>query len=327
MGVFPIFGVIVLALEFALASRASADDLDNQKKALQLIKDTAADICSTIAHDGGGSSAALSIDVKGKLGSAVGKLVDLGIDAAGKYNSTEYKNVLQEDLAATIQNNTNCRLDVFKLLQQKLVLPIGGNGSNGADKRSSFLANMNDHTPLETIKAAFGPPIRELRAHGGLALQIYDGDNYKLAVILKNNIFTGKFGIFNEADAADVYIPYLGSGKFDEHRLKSLVDYEDCNTLASDMDAHYLKFMIGPCYFGRPGGYKTYYFGYQANSMDGKCRKEPLAWRPGARLKSLGCDDAFLDSRPEFIFSTPDENDPIAARVYVAVYSWEVDTF
>jgi hypothetical protein len=58
------------------------------------------------------------------LGGVIGKVLDLGIEGAGKYASSEYKNVLQKDLATLIQSNTNCRLDVFKLLQEKMIGPV-----------------------------------------------------------------------------------------------------------------------------------------------------------------------------------------------------------
>jgi hypothetical protein len=118
---------IVTILLFFLLSYPSvsfADDLDTQRRALQLISDTAADICSTVAREGSHESAELSGDVKAKLGGVIGKVANLGIEGAGKYVSGEYKNVLQTDLAALIQSNTNCRLDVFKLLQEKMIGPM-----------------------------------------------------------------------------------------------------------------------------------------------------------------------------------------------------------
>jgi hypothetical protein len=110
-------------LSLSSQNASYADDIDTQRRALQLIRDTAADICTTVAREGSSQSAELSGDVKAKLGGVIGKVVDLGIEGAGKYASSEYKNVLQKDLATLIQSNTNCRLDVFKLLQEKMIGP------------------------------------------------------------------------------------------------------------------------------------------------------------------------------------------------------------
>jgi hypothetical protein len=123
-------------------SGSSADDLDNQRKALLLIRETAADICLTVAQQGSSESTDLSGKIIAKLGGVVGKVADLGIEGAGKYKSEEYKNVLQKDLLTLIQGNSNCRLDVFKLLQDKMLgsAKSGGLGADALDRLSLVLA-------------------------------------------------------------------------------------------------------------------------------------------------------------------------------------------
>ena len=51
----------------------------------------------------------------------MGKIADLGVEGAGKFSSAEYRNVLQQDLAKTLQSNADCKLSVFKLLQEKMI--------------------------------------------------------------------------------------------------------------------------------------------------------------------------------------------------------------
>ena len=135
------FTLAIAALCFFSSSPVQSDDLETQRQALQLIRDMAADICPTVRREGSRKTAELSGDAKAKLGTVVGKMVDLGIDGAGKYASDEYQNVLQKDLAALIQSNSDCRLAVFRLLQDKMIGPLklGPSGpSNLPDAKGSL---------------------------------------------------------------------------------------------------------------------------------------------------------------------------------------------
>lgn len=105
--------LVVVAFSFLWTEAASSNDLERHKQAAQLIREMAADICPPVSREGSRRNTELSGDAKAKLGKVIGKMVDLGIEGAGKYNSDEYKNVLQKDLAPLIQGNTDCRLHVF----------------------------------------------------------------------------------------------------------------------------------------------------------------------------------------------------------------------
>jgi hypothetical protein len=100
---------------------ARADDIVAQARALKVISETATDICNTVEKEGSSQSAELSGNVKAKLGGVIGKIADLGVEGAGKYSSAEYRNVLQQELSKTLQSNADCKLSVFKLLQEKMV--------------------------------------------------------------------------------------------------------------------------------------------------------------------------------------------------------------
>ena len=104
-----------------LSGIARADDVVAQANALKLISETATDICSTIEKEGSSQSTELSGNVKAKLGGVISKIADLGVEGAGKFSSAEYRNVLQQDLAKTLQSNADCKLSVFKLLQEKMI--------------------------------------------------------------------------------------------------------------------------------------------------------------------------------------------------------------
>lgn len=109
-------------------------NLENQAKALVVIREFANDICGTMKTEGSNSSIELSGDAQAKLGGALSKILNLGIEGAAKYRSEEYKNVLQKDLAALIQKSTDCKLDVFKLLQAKMILSAKEEPSQAAER-------------------------------------------------------------------------------------------------------------------------------------------------------------------------------------------------
>lgn len=108
---------------WAFAAPGSAQDLAGQQKALQLITEAARSLCESAPQKGSSNSLELSGAAKAKLNGTVSKLADLGIEGAAKYQSREYEGVLQNEVAGLIQQTTNCRLEVFRTLQAKLITP------------------------------------------------------------------------------------------------------------------------------------------------------------------------------------------------------------
>ncbi|XNH21134.1 hypothetical protein BCV28_00560 [Vibrio cyclitrophicus] len=98
-------------------------ELDKQKEALNLIVTTAKELCENVPLSGGTEGVQLTGEAKAKVSGIVKKLADLGLEGAVKYESNEYEGVLQEDLAAIVNKSANCKMDVWKDLQDKLVLP------------------------------------------------------------------------------------------------------------------------------------------------------------------------------------------------------------
>lgn len=103
-----------------------------QAAALKVIRETAADICTTVPTEGSGSSLELTGSAKAKLDGVVSKVVDLGVDAAAKYQSDQYKSVLRGDLAQAIGAANNCKLAVFNTLVAKM-LPSEARPGTGDD--------------------------------------------------------------------------------------------------------------------------------------------------------------------------------------------------
>jgi hypothetical protein len=118
-----------------LSSLASADDFVAQARALKLISESAADICNTVEKEGSSQSTELSGDVKAKLSGVVSKIADLGVEGAGKFSSAEYRNVLHQDLAKTLQSNAECKLSGFKLLQEKMIGSIEPASGSSSQRR------------------------------------------------------------------------------------------------------------------------------------------------------------------------------------------------
>jgi hypothetical protein len=102
----------------------AASDLESQVKALAAIREFANDLCGTYKTEGSSSSLELSGDAQTKLGGTIARVLNLGIEGAAQYRSEVFKNLLQKDLATILQKSTDCKLDVFKLLQEKMILSV-----------------------------------------------------------------------------------------------------------------------------------------------------------------------------------------------------------
>jgi hypothetical protein len=98
-----------------------AQSAEEQQKALAAITDAADRICASVPIEGSGTNVQLTGEAKAKLDGVVKKIADLGIEGAGKYESEEYKGLLRQDLAAGLKSNSDCKLTVLKVLQEKMI--------------------------------------------------------------------------------------------------------------------------------------------------------------------------------------------------------------
>jgi hypothetical protein len=137
----------VLTCAALFGQPVAADNLDFQARALKIIREAAADICTTVKQEGDTQTVDLSGNVKAKLGGAVAKIAELGVEGAGKYKSEQYKNVLQKDLAEIIRRNTDCRLEVFRLLQEKMIT-----SSNRDTQREELERRGQDRTGVNVVQ-------------------------------------------------------------------------------------------------------------------------------------------------------------------------------
>lgn len=101
----------------------SADDLRAQVEALNAITAFAGQTCGDpVPLTGRSDHLELSGDVKAQLAGVIAKVADLGINGAAKYKNESFQNVLHEQLAQTLKDRSNCKLEVFKLLQEKMII-------------------------------------------------------------------------------------------------------------------------------------------------------------------------------------------------------------
>jgi YEATS family len=113
--------ITAVALWLGGLAYVSAQDLDAQTAALQVIRDTARDICYTVEQKGQKSETQLTGDVQAKVSGALAKVVDLGVKGSGAIGNEDYQGVTQEALASTLQSSADCRLKVFDRLVDKML--------------------------------------------------------------------------------------------------------------------------------------------------------------------------------------------------------------
>jgi hypothetical protein len=82
----------------------AADTLETHKKALNIIDDFADRICITVQQTGTSNNAELSGEAKIELNELLKKIANLGIKGAAKFQTSEWKGVLHQDLEHRCSN-------------------------------------------------------------------------------------------------------------------------------------------------------------------------------------------------------------------------------
>ena len=118
-----LIATMLVSIDGSVSTLAQAQTLGAAQQALQLILNTANDICQSAPLEQTNRGVDLSGEASAKVGGLVGKLADLGVSGAAKYQSGASKGVLQKDLIAAIQSANDCELQVFKMLEAKLLAP------------------------------------------------------------------------------------------------------------------------------------------------------------------------------------------------------------
>jgi hypothetical protein len=84
-----------------------------------------------VATTGNTSNAQATGEIKAELNGLIKKLADLGVSGGGEVTSSEYKGLLQQDLPAALRDLRECKLNVFNVLQEKLIVITKQNDKSG----------------------------------------------------------------------------------------------------------------------------------------------------------------------------------------------------
>ena len=105
----------------SLFSASHAEDLQMQQAALSMITKTANEICQSAPLETTSQGVGLSGSAAAKLSGLIGHVADLGITGAGEYQTSRSMGVLQKDLVTAIRSGNDCKLEVFRTLEKKLL--------------------------------------------------------------------------------------------------------------------------------------------------------------------------------------------------------------
>ena len=201
-----------------------SDGLDLQLRGLAAIQAAARDFCAEISTEGGASSRELSGAVKAKLNGLVGKVVDLGLEGGAKYKEDSYKNVLQKDLAEVLKKSVDCRLEVLKLLQDKLIPAV----------------------------SAVKPPAAGVAKPNSEALVFACNNRPPFSLNLKTAMISGQLPVYTSDTDFGFYIYYGTDGYLERlyflrtnlalHSQRMKMSNDEQNTLHAKVDAHMAAF-------------------------------------------------------------------------------------
>jgi len=99
----------------------ATDYLGTKEKGLELIANFSDRMCKDIPLSGGNRNIELSGGAKAELNGLIKGLVDLGFEGAAKYEKSDYKGLLQADLAKALETSTNCKLEIFRDLKGRIL--------------------------------------------------------------------------------------------------------------------------------------------------------------------------------------------------------------
>lgn len=134
-----VYGIIIAINLFAQFPQPTyaEPDLDRQRQALNIIADFADRFCKNIPLEGTGGEIELSVQAKAELSGIVKKLASLGIEGAGKYQTSEYEGLLQKDITEALKSSVDCRLKIWQDLKSSLLLTMrSSSGTAHSDKKT-----------------------------------------------------------------------------------------------------------------------------------------------------------------------------------------------
>ena len=117
------FRIATIMITFLILAQTSlASSLEEQQEALNVIANFADRMCTNIQLRGKGNNLELTGEAKAELKGIIAKITDLGFSGALKYQNKEYSGLLQKDLVSALENSTNCKLQIWNDLKDRLLL-------------------------------------------------------------------------------------------------------------------------------------------------------------------------------------------------------------
>ena len=83
--------------------------------------DFADEFCKSLPLEGGTKGVELSLSARAELNEVLKKVANLGVEGAAKYQTAQYEGLLQKDLVNVVRDSSNCRREVWRDLNDKLL--------------------------------------------------------------------------------------------------------------------------------------------------------------------------------------------------------------
>ncbi len=147
----PIFVPGLRAIAILMAAFGSLNaHAETSAQALDEITSTADKLCGNVATSGHFDTTKVTGDIQAELRGLAKRLADLGITGTADITSTTYEGVLQQELTTALKDVRECKLTVFKTLQEKL-LP-----NQRSDKIQGLLIPGRDPSPANACTQQAG---------------------------------------------------------------------------------------------------------------------------------------------------------------------------
>ena len=109
---------LVAGVFYAISHEAYSDS--SQESTLTYIADFAKDFCVELPLSGDGESVTIDASAKAKVRGLIKKLADFGIEGSIDFSTSEYFNVLQEDLGPQLVDMRKCKLIIWEDLKDRI---------------------------------------------------------------------------------------------------------------------------------------------------------------------------------------------------------------
>jgi hypothetical protein len=116
-----LYAIVAVYVATAASCDVYAQPLESQQRALNAITSAADRICNVIKTDSTTERVKVTDEAKAALRSLIKQLADLGISVQDQYSTENYAGVLQAELAKTLKNGADCKLQALDKLVDRLL--------------------------------------------------------------------------------------------------------------------------------------------------------------------------------------------------------------